>query len=121
MIFNGVIQVAGGGGGTKAAHGTTSGSGSSVLTVNGLGFKPSYVSIFVDTIFLGNEEPVALIAHTRYSPITKSDGYYNYLLGGDIFHGSDDLSVSFLEDGFSVTVPEAIFTNKRDYGWSAFE
>ena len=121
MIFNGVIQVAGGGGGTKAAHGTTSGSGSNVLTVNGLGFKPSYVSIFLIAVLLTTEDPVALIAQTESASIIGGDGYYNYLRRGDTFWGSDDLSVSFLEDGFSVTVPEAIFTNKRNYGWSAVE
>ena len=121
MIFNGVIQVAGGGSGTKAARGTTGGSGNSVLTVNGLGFKPSHISVFINTIFITTEDPVALIACTEDRPTGGEDGWYNYLFSGTIFHGSDDISISYLEDGFSVTVPDAIFTNKRDYEWSAFE
>lgn len=120
MIFNGVIQVAGGGG-TKAAYGEARGSGSRVFTVNGLGFKPSHVNVFIKTVLLTAEDPVTLIAHTLSRSTVGEVGYYNYLERGDTFWGSYDLSVNFLEDGFSVTTPEAIFTNKRDYCWSAFE
>ena len=114
MIFNGVIQVAGGGSGTKAAHGESMGSGGNVFVVNGIGFKPSFVSVLLEANWIVTVNNITVSA-------CSEELSYNYLDDGITFMYSTDLSVSFLEDGFSVTTPDSIFYNERRYYWAAFE
>lgn len=118
MIFNGVIQVAGGGGEGKAAYGNVDGSGGNTLVVNGLGFKPSWIDIYIESMWGPSDTDNTTIIVQASTPTFS---WYNYLAGGITYDGDRDLSFNFLEDGFSVTTPGAIFTNEYNYHWVAFE
>lgn len=115
MIFNGVIQVAGGGGGgTKAAYGTQAGDGTNVFSVSGLGFSPSNVVVVKQA---EAREP-GHVVFSFFSLSGNAQSWCGSLAYCALFSGT--LSAS--NDGFTATVESGKkFSAITTYAWMAIE
>lgn len=115
MIFNGVIQVAGGGGGgTKAAHGTQEGNGTNVFSVSGLGFSPSNVVV-------AKQETSGGSGFTVFSFFSLS-GNAQYWGGTLAYCALFSGTLSASNDGFTATVAsDTSFSTMTTYAWMAIE
>lgn len=117
MIFNGVIQVTGGGGGTKAAHGTAGGDYTDSFTVSGIGFEPSFVLITTNPRSVSPERNPYVFTVIANDVSSNNDCL---IREGQSFY-SGKATFSPLEDGFTVTVSGCQFSYDFNYYWAAFE
>ena len=124
MIFNGVIQVAGGGGGIKAAHGQTSAISGLTMSVSGLGFFPSEVY----TCYVSGKGASGSVGN----PLQLA-----YFVDSDVVHAACVASGSLVDldetqidiqpndDGFSInfigSYAQMGFGFSGSYVWAAFE
>ena len=115
MIFNGVIQVAGGGGGgTKAAYGTQEGDGTNVFSVSGLGFSPSNVVVVKQE----SSGVSGRVVFSFFSLSGNAQSWCGNLAYCAVFSGT--LSAS--NDGFTATVASDVkFPTMTTYAWMAIE
>lgn len=125
MIFNGVIQVAGGGGGgTKGAYGQTSAISGITMSVSGLGFSPSVVHTCavpgtgasgsvgnpLQFAYFADSDVVNALCIAGRSPVSLDETQI------DIQPNDDGFSISFIG-----SYAQSGFGFSGSYAWAAFE
>lgn len=124
MIFNGVIQVAGGGGGgTKAAHGQTSAISGLTMSVSGLGFSPSVVLTCAAPGASGRSVRGPLqFAYFVDSNVVNA---YCIMSGTAVSLDETQIDIQPNDDGFSInfigSYAQSEFGFSGSYAWAAFE
>lgn len=123
MIFNGVIQVAGGGGGgTKGAYGQTSAISGITMSVSGLGFSPSVVYTCATSGTSGS-----IANPLQFAYFVDSDVVNALCIAGGYPVSLDETQIDIQpnDDGFSISFigsyAQSGFGFSGSYAWAAFE
>lgn len=123
MIFNGVIQVAGGGGGgTKGAYGQTSAISGTTMSVSGLGFSPSVVYTCAVSATSGSSGLFPLqFAYFVDSDVVRAMSFVD---GYPVEFDETQIDIQPNDDGFSISFIGSYaseFGFVGSYAWAAFE
>ena len=123
MIVNGVIQMAGGGGGgTKGAYGQTSVPPGTTMSVSGIGFSPSVVYTCIESAAAG-----AVSYLLQFACFIDSDVLSAFCIAGGTLVDLDETQIDIQpnDDGFSISFigsyAQQGFGFSGSYVWAAFE
>lgn len=124
MIFNGVIQMAGGGGGgTKGAYGQTSVPSGTTMSVSGIGFSPSVVYTCLESGAPGGSVGNLL----QFACFVDSDVVRAFCIASSYPVELDGTQIDIQpnDDGFSISFigsyAQQGFGFSGSYVWAAFE
>lgn len=123
MIFNGVIQMAGGGGGgTKGAYGQTSVTPGTTMSVSGIGFSPSVVCTCIEAGASGS-----VTYPLQFACFIDSDVVRALCIADSAPVDLDGTQIDIQpnDDGFSISFigsyAQSGFGFSGSYVWAAFE